>query len=371
MKQKIHSVTAAALLVIMTALPAGLHADYIDDYINEQMRNKNIPGLTLGIIKDGRIIKYKAYGLASIELNVPASAETVFQIASTTKSFTICAVYKLCEQGKLGLDDRINTYLPELPQAWADVTVHHCLSHSSGLPPVFDNTWTAPEQENLDELLDAVFKKPMTGKPGEKIAYNQTGYILLGLIIEKITGMRFEAYLRHAIFEPLQMTSTQFGDYRKVIKGRASMYTRIESFGKDAVKISEDKIFTTYGNAYIYQPYLHTCAGLNSTLEDMVKWNAALDSDQFLSQASKNKMWDLKLTEKNALQLSEKMSMSGGWFIYHHPQYTGAGISGGTSNGYWRFPDENLSIILLTNCQASDPNGIILGLAELYREVNY
>ncbi len=367
MIKKTAAIRVAVILMILTVFTLQLRADTIDDYIAEQMREKNIPGLTLGIIKDGQIVKVKAYGLASIELDVPASTETVYQLASTTKSFTICAIYKLYEEGKLDLNASIAEYLPELPEAWAGVTVQHCISHTSGLPPIFENSWTLPEEETIDELLKTVFKKEMAGRPGEKIAYNQTGYVLLGMIIEKATGMRFEDYLQSAFFKPLGMTSTRFGDYREVIKRRASMYTRIESFGKENIKISEDEIFTTYGNAYLYKPYLHPCAGLNSTVGDLIKWNLALDSDVLLTQESKDRMWHLELTEKNSLKLSDKMSMSGGWFVYDHPQYSGIGISGGTSNGYWRFPDEGLAIILLTNCQAGDPNGIILGLAELFR----
>jgi CubicO group peptidase (beta-lactamase class C family) len=368
MIKKTAAIRVAVILIILTVFTLQLRADTIDDYIAEQMQEKNIPGLTLGIIKDGQIVKVKAYGLASIELDVPASTETVYQLASTTKSFTICAIYKLYEEGKIDLNDRISKFLPDLPDAWAEVTVQHCISHTSGLPPIFENSWTIPEEETRSELLNNVFKKKMAGRPGEKIAYNQTGYVVLGMIIEKITNMRFEDFLQSALFKPLEMTSTQFGDYREIIKGRASMYTRIESFGKENIKISEDKIFTTYGNAYVYKPYLHPTAGLNSTVGDLIKWNLALDSDALLTQESKNRMWNLELTEKNSLKLSDEMSMSGGWFVYDHPQYSGIGISGGTSNGYWRFMDESLSIILLTNCQASDPNGIMLGLAELYRK---
>jgi CubicO group peptidase (beta-lactamase class C family) len=360
-------IKVSIILMILTFIPFQLASDTIDDYIAEQMREKNIPGLTLGIIKDGEIVKVKAYGLASIELDVAASTETVYQLASTTKSFTICAIYKLYEEGKLDLTDSIAEYLPELPEAWAEATVEHCISHTSGLPPIFENSWSLPEEETRSELLKNVFKKEMAGRPGEKIAYNQTGYVLLGMIIEKVTGMWFEDYLQSAFFKPLGMTSTRFGDYREIIKGRASMYTRIESFGKENIEISEDKIFTSYGNAYVYKPYLHPCAGLNSTVGDLIKWNLALDSDALLTQESKDRMWNLELTEKNSLKLSDKMSMSGGWFVYNHPQYSGIGISGGTSNGYWRFLDEGLTIILLTNCQASDPNGIMLGLAELFR----
>lgn len=366
MTKKTAALRASIILIILTFIPLQLAADTIDGYIAEQMKDKNIPGLTLGVIKDGKIVKVKAYGLASIELDVPASTETVYQLASTTKSFTICAIYKLYEEGKLDLNDSVSKFLPDLPSAWTEVTVQHCISHTSGLPPIFENSWTIPEEETRSELLKNVFKKEMAGRPGEKIAYNQTGYVLLGMAIEKVTGMGFEDYLQSAFFKPLEMTSTQFGDYREIIKGRASMYTRIESFSKENIKISEDEIFTTYGNAYLYKPYLHPCAGLNSTVGDLIEWNLALDSDELLAQESKNRMWNLELTEENSLKLSDKMSMSGGWFVCNHPQYSGIGISGGTSNGYWRFLDEGLTIILLTNCQAIDPNGIILGLAELY-----
>ncbi|MFW6140845.1 MAG: serine hydrolase domain-containing protein [Acidobacteriota bacterium] len=370
MKQRFTAIFVKLIIMILAVFTVQLHADYIDDYILDQMQKQNIPGLTLGIIKNGKIVKIKAYGLASIELDVPATTETVYQLASTTKSFTICSIQKLYEEGKLDLNDKISKFLPDLPKAWENITIQHCISHSSGLPDFFENSWTVPEENTRREVLNKVFKKELVNKPGEKIAYNQTGYLLLGMIIEKISNMSFEDFLQSKFFGPLEMTSTKFGDYREIIKGRASMYTRIESFNEGNIIISEDKIYTTYGNAYIYKPYLHPCAGLNSTINDLIKWNLALDSDLLFREETKEKMWNVELNDKNSLKLSDKMSMSNGWFVYNHPEYNGIGISGGTSNGYWRFLDERLTVILLTNCQAIDPNGIIMQLAELYRKEN-
>ena len=264
------SLLGLSLLVLVLA-PAAARPDQIDDFINAEMQKRRIPGLTLAVTRDGKVVKQKAYGLANIELNVPATPETVYQIASTTKTFTATAVLKLVEEGKLSLDDSVTKWLPEAPAAWSGVTVRHCLTHTSGLPDiVVDPCSLELVADTRKEAIEKLASLPVLAKPGETWSYNQTGYVLLGMILEKISGLRFEEFLEQRFFRPLGMTSTRFGDYKEVVPGRASLYTKLESCSAQTGPKLSDRIYSAQP-AYLYNPYMHTGAGINTTAGDLVK----------------------------------------------------------------------------------------------------
>ena len=183
---------AAALwlapFILMTA-PAVTRADATDDYVHRQMEKKKIPGLSIAVIRDGHVIKEAAYGKASLELNVPATLDTSYPLASMTKVFTAVAIMQLVQEGRISLDEPVIQILPQLPPHWSAITVRHCLSHTSGLPDVLtDDVNATTVSGDRDAALAEVAKQPL--KPaGAASIYNQTGYVLLGMIIEKISGM--------------------------------------------------------------------------------------------------------------------------------------------------------------------------------------
>ena len=168
-----------------------------------------------------------------MELSVPATEKTVYQLASVTKQFTATAIMMLAEEGKLGLGDKISKYLPDLPTAWKDVTVRHLLNHTSGIKSytsVKDFFKTARKDYTHREILDLVAKDPLEFAPGEKWKYNNTGYFLLGMIIEKVAGKTYGEFLDERIFKPLGMTQTRVNDLHAIIPNRAQGY-RLERQG--------------------------------------------------------------------------------------------------------------------------------------------
>lgn len=189
--------TAVATLLVGSCAPIAAKADKIDDYLATQMRQLHIPGLSLAIVRDGRITKAQGYGFANVELKARATRETVYEIGSNTKQFTAAAIMMLVEGGKLHLEDPITKYLPEAPKAWHDITIRHLLSHTSGIQnhvavphwlDVFRTNLAFETSPSRDELLKMFFKLPLEFRPGETWADDNTGYYLLGIIVEKASG---------------------------------------------------------------------------------------------------------------------------------------------------------------------------------------
>lgn len=354
-------------LILLAAVPALAQTDKVDDYINAEMQKRRIPGLSLAVVQNGKIVKQKAYGLANVELNVPATPDNLYQIASTTKTFTAAAVLKLVEEGKLSLDDSVTKLLPGLPAAWSGVTVRHCLSHTTGLPDiVLDQCTLELVASTREEAIKKVGEMPAVSKPGETWSYNQTGYILLGMILEKISGKTFEEFLQQRFFGPLGMTSTRFGDSKEIVPKRASMYTRLESCTDNQPKLARDKIYAMQP-AYLYPSFMHTGAGINTTVEDLVKWNLALDEAKPLKQSTLDQMWTAtKLMDGTVFRFGGTTGFALGWIVDERTGHKSVGHSGGGSTAYWRFLDDKLTVIVLTNCQGSDPDSLAQGIAALF-----
>src|SRR5208337_463999 len=178
------------LIVILTT--SRLLADSVDDYIREQMNARHLPGVVLVVLRDGKVIKQQSYGLANIELSVPTSKDSVFPLASVTKVFTATAVYLLVQEGKLRLGDKVAQLLPGLPNAWDEITVLNCLSHTSGIADILPGSpaaappnWIAASSQ--EEALKKVSAVPLVYPPGEKSIYNQTEFLLLKMIVEKVS----------------------------------------------------------------------------------------------------------------------------------------------------------------------------------------
>jgi len=266
-------------LVVVVAVGV-VRADATDDYVHRQMEEKKIPGLSLAVIRNGRVVKEAAYGKASIELNVPVTLDTSFPLASMTKIFTASAVMQLVQEGRISLDEPVIQILPQLPSTWSAVTIRHCLSHTSGLPDVLtDDVNATTVSGDRDTALAEVAKQPL--KPaGAASVYNQTGYVLLGMIIEKISGISYERFVQSRLFNPGGMKTAQFGDAWKIIPGRADLYTTLDVTA-DHTKllmrdgrpvVLTDKILR-YGSKYM-PDYMAPAGLLNGSIRDLVSWEA-------------------------------------------------------------------------------------------------
>src|SRR5687768_8426298 len=350
MRTRILGVAFAAAMMVFAR--AGW-ADQVDDYVAGEMAKRQIPGVSIAVTRDGKVVKTQGYGFANVELEVKATPDTVYQLASVTKQFTATAIMMLVDEGKLALDDKIQKHLSDVPKAWEEVTVRHLLDHTSGIksytsiPNFFAN---ARKDYTPQELIKLVADAPMEFKPGEKFAYNNTGYYLLGLIIEKAGGKKYGELLEERIFKPIGMTSTRVNDHKAIIKNRAQGYSL--PGGK---LVNGEYVSPT-------QPY--SAGALVSNVIDMAKWDVAMASEGLL-----RKPMLVKMFSESKLNDGKGAGYGFGWAVGSRNGRKlvdhGGGIPG-FSTQITRFLDDKLTIIVLTNCDNGRAGPIANGIAGFY-----
>jgi CubicO group peptidase (beta-lactamase class C family) len=324
----------SAVLLFVACVPlADLRADKVDDFLSGQMQEHRIPGLAVTVIQNGKAVKTEGYGLANLELNVRVTVETVFEIGSVTKQFTAAGILLLAQEGKLSVEERISKYLKGTPDAWSNITIRHLLSHTSGL-----KSYTGLDGFELTrhltraQFIQQMAKQPMEFQPGDSWKYCNTGFNLLGFIIENVSGTNYWAFLRERIFQPLGMNATTDRLPRVIIPHRASGYEQANH-----MHINRDYDLTDVFSA----------GAIVSTVGDLAIWNAALDCEALLSASSKELMWTpVKLND------GKPTKYGFGWFIESTDGHKNIGHSGSTSGfsaSIQRFPDDHLAVIVLTN----------------------
>ena len=229
------------------------------------------PGVAVIVTRDGETLYEAAHGLANLELGVPAAPDTVFRIGSITKQFTAVAILMLSEAGQLDLQDPVTRFLPDYPTHGHTITLEHLLTHTSGIKSYTDlPEWAGMWRQDfsLDGLI-ALFKdQPMAFAPGERWSYNNSGYVLLGAVIERASGQTYAQFLRERVFAPLGMTRTHYDDPHPIIPGRAAGYEKEGDAFQNAAYLS------------MSQPY--AAGSLASTVGDLARWDAALYTGRLL-----------------------------------------------------------------------------------------
>ncbi|HWS98848.1 MAG TPA: serine hydrolase [Pyrinomonadaceae bacterium] len=315
----------------------------IDEYMNAAVRAEHFSGSIL-VAKDGRPIVSRGYGMANYELDVPNAPHTVFQIASLTKAFTAAAVMQLQEKGKLCVNDAICKYLENCPPTWRPITVKHLLTHTSGLAnytnlPGYEQT--AGRYATEEEVVALFRDKPLEFVPGEKYQYSNSGYHLLGIIIEKVSGKSYADYLHENIFAPLGMKNSGRGVNKRIVKNRAAGYV-----------LENDALV----NARSYEmAFLHAEGGLYSTTEDMLAWDQALYTEKILSRKSLDEMFT-----------PFKGIYGYGWNItssFDRKEIRHAGLNFGFAAHIKRFPDDKVTVIVLSNNQTADAGRVAADLS--------
>ncbi len=230
-------------------------------YMDAAVKVDGFSGSVL-VSRGGETLFARGYGMANIELQVPNTPRTKFRLGSITKQFTAMAIMIIAEQGKLKLDDPIGKYVDDAPKTWKKVTLHHLLTHTSGIfdftsDPDLEKLMSRPE--TLRSLIARFKDKPVNFPPGEKFAYCNSGYVLLGAVIEKVSGMSYEAFLRKSIFEPLGMKDTGYDHTETILPNRAAGYERVG----DGLKNAD----------YIHMSQPFSAGALYSTVEDLARWD--------------------------------------------------------------------------------------------------
>lgn len=324
--------------------------DEIDRYVLEQMTLRCIPALSLGVVQDGQLIKAEGYGAANLESAAVATEATVYQLASITKVFTATAIMILADEGKIDLDAEVSTYLPEAPDAWRQVTIRHLLRHTSGLVQSLE--WGASTRQLTDaEFVDAAAKTRLRFAPGSAWSYSNIGYHLLGLVVQRVTGQSWHAFIREHIFEPAGMSSTRLQTLDALVPNRAAGY-----------RIGDDRQLI---NGF-YDPQTSSAGGLLSTVGDLARFDRALHEEKLLSRNRLREMWD-------AVPLPDgtNPAYGVGWFVVDLPRgrkltYHGGDSPSGFSGEMLRYIDDKLTVIVLTNRVGSKPMDVAAGIADTY-----
>jgi CubicO group peptidase (beta-lactamase class C family) len=330
-------------------------ADRVDDYLKRRMAREHIPGLSLVVIRHGRIVKAKGYGLASLELGVPARPDTVYDLASTTKPFVATAILLLAQDGKLTLDDRVGTFVESVPESWQAITIRHLLSHTSGIKDYLsDLRRDFPHDTPPEQIVTAAMEAPLNFPPGEKWSYSNTGYVLLGMIVQKVSGKSYDVLLQERVLDPLGMAATRRSTPDGVVPRRASGYL-------------------WYGGAFHNGDFLkylmanHGDRGLLSTALDLAKWDADLSSNRILPPAATKAMWTPVIRFDGGY--TYPFSYGLGWFIKTingHRQLSHPGGAPGTGAILSRYPDDDVTVILLSNGGRAFMQALDLGVARHY-----
>ena len=299
------------------------------------------PGAAVVVVKEGRVIFRKGYGMANLELKVPMQPDMVFEIGSLTKQFTSTAILMLVEQGKLSLDDDLHQYLPEYPDKGAKISIENLLTHTSGIASYTnDLKWRSMWRQDLtvQQIIDITKDDPLEFPPGSKWKYDNTGYILLGAIIEKVSGLSYADYLRKNIFGPLGMKHSYYGSNSAVIPGRASGYSRNGGNWVNATYLS------------MSQPY--AAGSLMSSVDDLAIWDSAVSAGKLLSKAS----WDRAFAPYK-LANGDDTHYGYGWGVDAYDGHAiirhNGGIFGYISEVV-RLPDDHVYVAMLTNSDGHD-----------------
>ena len=352
------TLSTALLAIIFAATPSLAQmsredratAVKVDRVVNQQMLANKIPGVSLAILRKGKIILLKSYGFANVEHQVPVKPDTVFQSGSIGKQFTAAAVMLLVQDNKLSLDDSISKYFPDVPATWKDITVWNLLTHTSGLgdyPPDIDLKRDYTE----DELLASFKTAPLDFEPGSSWNYSNAGYVVLGILIRKITGKYYGDFLKEKIFEPLKMTTARVISEADIVPNRAAGYRLVKGELKNQDWVSPSTNSTADGSLYF-------------SILDLVKWDAALYTDIPLTAASRNKIW-------TAARLRDGTTKDYG-FGWHLGKYHGRRLvfHGGAWQGFKtfiiRFLDTELTIIFLANSWETRDFKFARGLASAF-----
>ncbi|MFZ6769664.1 serine hydrolase [Undibacterium sp. Di26W] len=322
----------------------------IDRYVKTEMQERRIPGMQLAVVKGGKIVLLKSYGLAEIPNAVAVNDENVFSINSATKSFTGVAIMQLVEEGKLDLSAPVSRYLDGLPVAWQVVTVKQLLTHTSGIPDIISSkipSLATPQE--VDAAWVAIQTWPMEFKTGERYRYNQTNYILLGKIIDRLSGMPFVEFFQKRQFAVAAMRSVGFGDSRDVIPHKAVSY-RYEEPGGPLKHVVE-----------VFPPFLRTGAGMNSSAEGIANWLIALQQGKLISAAGLKQLWML-----GTFNNGKPTAWALGWPVVRQGDYAAVAGVGGARSAFYVYPAHDLAIVTLTNLAGADPQGMIDDIAGFY-----
>lgn len=322
--------------------------DSIHRYITAEMERQRVPGVSIAILRGDSVLLARGYGFANLELRVPASDSTVYQSGSLGKQFTAAAVVMLSRQGRLRLDDPVVKWLPEGAGVWDGITVRHLLTHTSGITEYTDSTFDYRKDYTEDQLVRFAASRALDFSPGERWSYSNTGYVLLGAVIHRVTGRFYGEILRELIFVPLGMRSTRIISEAEIVPNRSAGYQLVGN---------------QLGNQDWVAPALNTTAdgSLYLSVNDLARWAVALSQRRILGAAVMEAAWTpVRLNDGGVYPYGFGWSLTE---LRGHRRIGHTGSWQGFKTALWRYPEFDLTVIVLANLAQAEPSGIAQGIA--------
>ncbi|HEY2162538.1 MAG TPA: serine hydrolase domain-containing protein, partial [Gemmatimonadaceae bacterium] len=321
----------------------------VDSLAAEFLARTHTPAISVAVLRGSDTLVMKGYGDASVELHRPATASTVYRVGSITKQFTAAAIMRLAERGKLSIDDPISKYLPDVPTHGRTITIRRLLNHTSGIhnytaEPAWRPTWA--QQLSPRQIVAFVDHDSLDFKPGDKWSYSNTNFVLLGMIIEKVTGESYANYLEHDLFKPLGLTQTSYCPSRPSDPTFADGY----SIGSGAAKPAE----------FLDMTHPHGAGAICSTVRDLVKWQRALQGGRVVN-AKSYALMTTPDTLNDGKPLTYGFGLATGRLGTHRQIGHNGGINGFTTASFY-YPDDSVNVVVFSNADAG-PDALALNVS--------
>ncbi|MFP2928977.1 serine hydrolase domain-containing protein [Pyxidicoccus sp. 3LG] len=346
------AVVAVLMLGFATASSAsaqGSVSKRIDAFVRTELERQQVPGVGIGIVKNGKVLLAKGYGLANVEHQVPVKPETLFQAGSVGKQFTTMAVMLQVEAGKLTLADPLTKFFPGAPASWSNLTVRHLLNHTSGLPDL-EGALDYRKDYTDEDLARFAYALQPEFAPGSRWNYSNTGYVLLGIIVNRVAGKHYGEVLRDQVFKPAGMTTARIISEEDIIPNRAAGYRQVNGQLKNQEWVSPSLNTTGDGSLYV-------------SVRDMIAWDAAVQARAIVTPES----WKEILTPA-PLTSGATYPYGFGWQLLERagkPLHQHGGAWQGFRSYFGRYLGEGLSLVVLTNSAAAGPGLFANGIAAI------
>lgn len=322
--------------------------DSVNHYVAAEVKRQRIPGVSVAILRGDRILLARGFGFANLELRVPASDSTIYQSGSVGKQFTAAAVVMLSEQGRLSLDDRITKWLREGKGIWDSITVRHLLTHTSGIAEYTDSTFDYRKDYTEDQLVGFAASRPLDFPPGERWSYSNTGYLLLGVLIHRVTGRFYGEVLQDLIFSPTGMGTTRIISEADIIPNRSAGYQLVHGRIKHQDWVSPSLNTTADGALYF-------------SVKDLARWAIALNHRRIPSARVLDLVWSpVRLNDGG------RFPYGLGWDLTEQRGHRRIGHTGawqGFRAAIYRYPEFDLTVAVLANLAEAESGAIAQGIA--------
>lgn len=324
--------------------------DRVDEIVQEAMQRQKIPGLAILVSKDGKPVKMKGYGFSNMEHKVLVKPETIFQSGSVGKQFTATLVMMLVKEGKLSLDDSVGRYFPEAKGSWDKVKVKHLLSHTSGLGQLPYFEMDLQKNHSEDDLVKAMIAQKVISQPGETWAYNNGGYVMLGILVRRVTGKFYGDVLTEKIFRPLGMSTARVISEEDIVLNRSAGYVMTPKGLKNQSWVAPITNTTADGALYL-------------SLLDFSKWDQGLLSSKLLPKETLEQMWT-----PTRLNNGTTANYGYGWFVNkvgNRRLIDHSGAWQGFTTYIGRHVDQKVTVVVLANLDSWNAKTTEIGRAIL------